>query len=114
MSGTTYKVSQGAMGHRMLTSPEVHLNDTSAHPSPPDEVSYNSKTKKSSFVSRLSLLSTEQVIFPAFPGLANPATPQPRPQGLLLDDYQNSRSSGEDPSKAELTPLLIGPFIRTR
>ena len=37
---------------------------------------------------------------------------QPRPQGLLLDDFQNGGSSGEDLGYGELTPLLIGPFIQ--
>ena len=39
---------------------------------------------------------------------------QPRPQGLLLDDFQNGGSTGEDLGNAELTPLLIGPFIQAR
>ena len=29
--------------------------------------------------------------------------PQPRPQGLLLDDFQNGGSSGEDPGKGWVT-----------
>ena len=30
-------------------------------------------------------------------------TTQPRPQGLLLDDFQNGGSSGEDPGKGWIT-----------
>ena len=38
---------------------------------------------------------------------------QPRPQGLLLGDFKMSARREKTICNAELTPLLIGPFIRT-
>ena len=37
---------------------------------------------------------------------------QPRPQGLLLDDFQNGRSTGEDPGQ-RLTNTLVDWAIHT-
>lgn len=45
MAGTTYQRSQGTMVHLVLTSLEIHSNYILSHRSPPDEVSYNNKSK---------------------------------------------------------------------
>ena len=48
MARTTSERLQATMVHMLLTLPEVHLKYISSHPSPPDEVSYNSKQNNNS------------------------------------------------------------------